>query len=170
MFVHVSSVILAWMRRLVLAPLLPFALTLFACGSGDPETPAERVPGDADPAAVAVIEEWSRTLRQGDVEGAAALFAVPSVAENGPAVVEIEDRDDARLFNASLPCGARLIRATGEGDFTVATFRLSERPGPGVCGAGSGGEARTAFVIEDGEIVEWRRVGIGGEQAPSDAA
>ena len=41
---------------------------------------------------------------------------------------------------------------------SVATFRLTERPGPGVCGQGTGETAQTAFVIEDGEIVEWRRV------------
>jgi len=157
------------MRRLALL-YLPLALTLLGCGGGDAQAPTVSVPGNADPADVAVIEEWSRTLQEGDVDGAAELFALPSVAENGPAVVEIEDRNDARLFNASLPCGARLVRATSEGDFTVATFRLTERPGPGVCGAGSGGEAKTAFVIEDDEIVEWRRVGVGGERAPDGVA
>ena len=157
------------MRRLVLSYLL-VALSLLGCGGGDATEPRTTVPGDSDAADVAVIEGWSRTLREGNVEEAAEFFALQSVAENGPAVVEIDDRADARLFNASLPCGARLIRATREGDFTVATFRLSERPGPGVCGAGSGDEARTAFVIEDDEIVEWRRVGVGGEQAPRDVA
>jgi len=153
-------------RRFAL-PLLPLALALLACGSEEPsEVPETQTPGGANPADVAVIEEWSRALSRGDVEGAAELFALPSVAENGPGLVEIEDLDDARLFNASLPCGARLVRARSEGDFTVATFRLSERPGTGVCGPGSGGEATTAFVIEDEEIVEWRRVGVGGEQAP----
>ena len=155
------------MRRLVVL-YLPLVLSLLACGSEDPPSPATQVPGNAAPADVAVIDEWSRALAAGDVDAAAAFFALPSVAENGPIVVEIEDRDDARAFNASLPCGARLVKARSEGDFTVATFRLFERPGAGVCGAGSGDQARTAFVIEDERIVEWRRVGIGGEQAPGD--
>ena len=157
------------MRRLALL-YLPVAFALLGCGGGDAQAPTVEIPGNADPADVAVIEEWSSTLREGDVDGAAELFALPSVAENGPAVVEIEDRNDARLFNASLPCGAQLVRATSEGDFTVATFRLTERPGPGVCGAGNGDEVKTAFVIEDDEIVEWRRVGVGGERAPNRVA
>jgi len=160
------------MRQRFVLPLLPIALSILGCGGGNAQPPDTPVPGNANSADVAVIEEWSRTLSEGDVEGAAELFALPSVAENGPAAIEIEDLDDARLFNASLPCGAHLVSARSEGDFTIATFQLSERPGPGVCGPGSGGEARTAFVIEDEEIVEWRRVGGGGggEQAPSDVA
>ena len=140
------------------------ALALGACERDEPdlsgpaieESPAE-VPGGADPAATAVIEEWSATLSSGDVAAAARLFALPSVAQNG-ALIEIRDAADARLFNSSLPCGARLVEATEDGDFVVATFELSERPGPGSCGSGSGGTARTAFKIEDGRIVEWRRV------------
>lgn len=154
------------MRRVSLL-LLPLALSLAACdlGNDDPAEPA--VPGGADPAEVELIEAWADTLRRGDVAGAAEFFAVPSVAENGPTLFEIGDRADARLFNASLPCGAVLVHARAEGALTIATFRLTERPGPGVCGAGTGGEASTAFVIEDGEIVEWRRVSEGGQAAPS---
>ena len=117
---------------------------LAGCGGDDqPDaaesgSPAREIAGDADPAAVEVIDEWSTTLRQGDLEAAAGFFAIPSVAENGPTLIPIEDRGDARVFNASLPCGARLIRAEEEGEFTVATFRLTERPGPGTCGSGTG--------------------------------
>ena len=106
-----------------------------------------------------MIDEWAKALASGDVDAAAAFFAIPSVAENGPILVEISDVGDARLFNASLPCGAELIEAITEGDSTVATFRLTERPGPGTCGEGTGGTAQTAFGIEDGKITQWRRVG-----------
>jgi hypothetical protein len=155
------------------------ALATAGCGEKqEPEigdlttTPTETrtIPGNADAADARVIDEWARTLRRGDVDGAAGYFAIPSVAENGPQLLRISDRGDALVFNASLPCGARLIRAEAEGDFTVATFRLTERPGPGTCGEGAGHSARTAFVIEDGKIKEWRRVAIGGEQAPSSSA
>ena len=54
-----------------------------------------------------------------------------------------------------------------DGRFVLATFRLTERPGPGECGSGVGHTAQTDFVIEDGLIVEWRRVGLGEDQAPS---
>ncbi|MGH2987799.1 MAG: nuclear transport factor 2 family protein [Solirubrobacterales bacterium] len=155
------------MPRLLLGCLL-CVLALGACGGGDGSEDDGQVPGGADPAEAQVIDDWARTLSEGDVDGAARYFAIPSVAENGPTLIRIRDLDDARLFNATLPCGAELVRAESEGDFVVATFRLTERPGPGTCGDGAGGAAQTAFVIEDGRIAEWRRVGIGGdEQAPS---
>ncbi len=118
-------------------------------------TPASDIPGGADPADVEVIESWVTTLARGDIEGAASFFALPSVAENGPLLLHIETTEDARRFNASLPCGAELIRAVPKGDLTTATFRLKERPG-GQCDA-PGARAKTTFLIEDGEIVEWRR-------------
>jgi hypothetical protein len=153
--------------------LLLSLIALSACGGGDDDgdsngsepPPAEQteIPGDADPADIAVIKQWSDTLRAGDVDGAAEFFALPSVAENGP-LLRIRSRDDARLFNASLPCGAILLRAETQGAFTTATFELTERPGPGPCGSGTGERAQTSFVIEDGKITQWRRVGIGGPE------
>ena len=153
--------------------LIVAALQLAACGGGDDTT--SEVPGGADPAAVAVIEDWADTLREGDVDGAAEFFAIPSLAVNGLAL-EIDDVADARRFNASLPCGAILEEAVEEDGLTVATFELTERPGPGTCGSGTGAEAKTAFRIEDGKITEWRRVvGEAGDEgdarpAPSSSA
>jgi hypothetical protein len=150
------------MTRL-LAALTAACILLAACGGDDEQAP--EIPGDADPADVRVIEEWVSTLAAGDAEGAAELFALPSVAENG-ILLQIEDFQDAVRFNASLPCGAELIEAETQGEFTTATFRLTERPGPGTCGDGVGGTAQTAFVIEDDLIVEWRRVGLPAQEAP----
>ena len=164
-------------RASISALALLCLLALAGCGgdddSGSPpasEEAEQEVTGDADPADVEVIEAWSDALREGDIDTAASYFALPSIAENG-ALLRIRDRDDARLFNLSLPCGATLVDAETEGDFTTATFELSERPGPGSCGQGSGGTAETAFVISDGEITEWRRVAVAGaEPAPGEAA
>jgi hypothetical protein len=130
------------------------------CGADGEESEEQppQVPGGADPAAVEVIEEWSTALRGGDVEGAAGVFALPSEAQNGPLGIEIEERADAVRFNESLPCGAELERAIDHAGVVIATFRLTERPGPGRCGTGTGELARTAFRIADGEIVEWLRV------------
>ena len=136
------------------------------CGGGSDSTSTGEIPGGADPAEVQVIDDWASTLSEGDVAGAAAYFAIPSVAENGPALIHVRDSGDARLFNASLPCGATLVEADPEGEFIVATFRLTERPGPGTCGAGTGDTAKTAFVVEDGKIKEWRRVFDGGSVPP----
>ena len=60
-------------------------------------------------------------------------------------------------FNRALPCGAELIGARTARGLTRATFRLSDRPGGG-CGDGAGERASNLFAIEDGEIVEWRRI------------
>ena len=149
-------------------------ITLAGCGGGGgSESGGEpKVAGDADPGDVRVIDAWVTALRRGDVDAAARYFAIPSVAENGSLLIHIRNLDDARRFNESLPCGARLVRAETQGQFTTATFRLTERPGPGICGPGTGGAAKTSFVIRHGRIVEWRRVGAGGggQRAPSQSA
>ncbi|MGH2957349.1 MAG: hypothetical protein ACRDL6_10180 [Solirubrobacterales bacterium] len=131
---------------------------LLSAGCGGEEPDSSEVPGGADPEAVEVIDRWSDELRGGDVEGAAAYWEVPSVAQNGTPPLELVSRDDVVAFNESLPCGAELIRAESEEERTVATFELTERPGPGECGPGTGETAKTAFVIEDEKIVEWLRV------------
>jgi len=169
-------------RRLALSPLCValIALPIIGCGGGSNggpastgnQGPAAKIAGDADPGDVRVIDAWVTALRRGDVDAAARYFAIPSVAENGPLLLHIKSLDDARRFNESLPCGARLVRAETQGQFTTATFRLTERPGPGICGPGAGNAAKTSFVIRDAKIVEWRRVGAdgGGQRAPSQSA
>jgi hypothetical protein len=168
----------AYRRQIIMATVVGailiglYLLSSPVTDSGDDATTA--VPGDADPAAVEVIEGWANTLREGDIDGAAEFFAIPSVAVNGLAL-RINDVEDARRFNASLPCGAILEEAVEQDGFTVATFELTERPGPGTCGSGTGATANTAFKIEDGKIVEWRRVVGGdgegeGQPAPSSSA
>ena len=150
------------------------AVALVGCGGGGSGSggSAQGIAGDADPADVHVIDGWVTALRHGQVGAAADYFAIPSVAENGPVLLHIRSLRDARRFNQSLPCGARLVRAETAGQFTTATFRLTERPGPGACGAGTGVTAKTSFVIRDGKIAQWRRVGAGagGRPAPSQSA
>jgi hypothetical protein len=131
------------------------ATGLLACGGGADGSSAPSVP--AGHQAVAVIEGWVEALSEGDVGGAAGYFALPSVAENGTAPLALRSRADVVAFNRSLPCGARLVRASPLGRFIAATFRLTDRPG-GDCGSGSGLLARTAFVVRNGKIVQWRRL------------
>ena len=156
-------------RALLLAALVLGAIAVGGCGGGGDTSStaaggavAPDVPGGGDAADVRVIDAWAQALSRGDIRAAAAFFATPSTTENG-IPFEIRDSADARRFNESLPCGARLVRAQTQGGFTTATFRLIERPGPGVCGAGTGSRAATAFVIEDGKITDWRRVPTPGE-------
>jgi limonene-1,2-epoxide hydrolase len=179
MFAYMSRNVKSCEHQAVAMLALLVIAALLAAGCGEDEEPtggnaettaSEDIPGDADPEAKRVIGAWVDALRGGDVEEAASYFAIPSVAENGPILVRIRTEDDAIAFNESLPCGAELIHAEGEGDFTTATFRLTERPGPGRCGSGTGETASTAFVIRDGKIVEWRRVGLQIPGAPGQSA
>jgi hypothetical protein len=83
--------------------------------------PPAKATGTPDPAAIAVIRGWANALRSGNVDGAAAYFAIPSEFANGPApngqvpVLEIKSRKAARLLNQSLPCGARYLSARQRG-------------------------------------------------------
>lgn len=114
-----------------------------------------------------MIDGWVTTLREGDIEEAASYFAIPSVAQNGTPPLRLDTRDEVIAFNIALPCGARLTRAEPARRFIIATFRLTERPG-GNCGQGVGGTARTAFLIRDDKIAQWRRLpDRAGDAAPS---
>lgn len=141
------------------AVLLLAVGVLVAPGCGDEgDGGSDSISGGADPEAVEVIEGWADELRGGNVEAAAEFWALPSIAQNGTPPIELTSRRDVIAFNKALPCGAVLSRAETEEEFVVATFELTERPGAGRCGPGTGETARTAFLISDGKIVEWRRI------------
>jgi hypothetical protein len=160
------------MARRRLAPTLVLAVALGAAGCGGssggdrPAKPHPRAGSSSGHAAraadVRVIRGWVDTLRAGKVSAAAAYFAVPAVVRNGTAPVRLRTRAEVRLFNRSLPCGAKVERTVAAGRYVAAVFRLTERPG-GHCGRGTGDEAATAFVIRAGKIVEWRRVPLPSE-------
>jgi hypothetical protein len=137
-------------------------------GSDEPATPErtaepESTPGaesaPPDPADVRIVRAWADTLRHGRVRAAARYFAIPSLVSNGTPPIKLETRAEAEFFNETLPCGARLIDTEpAPHGFFIATFRLTERPGPGECGSGTGETARTAFRIRDAHITDWLRV------------
>ena len=106
-----------------------------------------------------VIRAWADTLRHGQIRAASRFFALPTIIANGGGPLELKTRAAVRFFNATLPCGAVLIGTEhGAHGLVIATFRLTERPGEGVCGTGVGHTARTAFRIRHGRIREWLRV------------
>ena len=146
----------------VLAVLGMAALT--GCGSSDKGKGSTTIVGGADPATVQVIKNWADELRAGDVTAASERFALPTVVQNGTPSLRLTTRAEVEAFNRSLPCGARLTAAVSTGRFTVGTFVLTERPGPGECGDGVGESAKTAFVVRDGLITQWRRVVDTGPQ------
>jgi len=141
------------------------AIGVAGCGSDSKDQAA--VPGGADADVVMVIQQWANELRAGDVDAASDRFAIPSIVQNGTPPLRLTDRNEVKEFNESLPCGAKLTDAVPAGRFTIATFELTERPGPGECGSGVGETAKTAFVIHDGRIAEWRRVVDQNEGAPA---
>ncbi|HYH61111.1 MAG TPA: hypothetical protein VD766_04535 [Solirubrobacterales bacterium] len=153
-------------RRLITLLLIAAVISLSSCG-GDDGSPSTSEP-EASTDDIEVIEAWAEAISESDMEAAAEYFAIPSVAENG-ITVDIETRDDAVLFNESLPCGAELESTEEEGEFITVTFRLKQRPGVPSC-PGDGGTAETSFVIEDGAIVEWRRVALPGPGAEGQPA
>jgi hypothetical protein len=166
-----------------LAPALCAAAVLAGCGGGGDENrlsgpspreaPAERraaPPGDEAPqrgeaaregqvtaGEEAVIRGWADALRGGDVEAAVRFWAVPATASNGGPPYRLETVRAVRFFNEALPCGAALVSTERVGGYVLATFRLTERPGEGECGSGTGNHARTTFRIRDGRIAEWLR-------------
>src|SRR4051812_1013717 len=159
-------------------PLLAFAAAVVAgCGGDHPQKarvvdaappPAPKVrAAPARPREVAVIRGWADTLRAGRVVAAARFFRLPAVVENGAGEIPLGSFADARAFNESLPCGAVLLDAKRvAGGYTLAVFRLTERPGPGQCGPGTGQRAATAFRFTQGRISEGRRGGVPGVEGP----
>jgi len=105
-----------------------------------------------------VIRAWTDALRGGDVAAASAQWAVPARVQNATPLIELSSRAAVRLFQASLPCGARVTDSAGAPrGFTIVTVRLTRRRG-GNCGSGTGNSARTAILVRGGKIVEWYRL------------
>jgi hypothetical protein len=133
-----------------------------------PLPPAHGPSARVEPDAEAVVRRWADTLRRGDVEGAARLFALPAVVANGTRPVTLDSRAQLRVFNRSLPCGAVLVGTSPAAHgFLVATFRLTERPGHSSCGSGTGNTARTAVHVKDGLIAYWLRLDTEPVPAPA---
>jgi hypothetical protein len=124
------------------------------------EGSAKPPPKKVTPGEVKVIRGWANALRAGRVKQAADFFAVPSTVFDGTNPTRpLPNLNAVRQFNRGLPCGAQLVDAVrGRGWFVIATFRLTERTGPGAqpCD-GEGNLALTAFLIEKRHIVQWLR-------------
>jgi hypothetical protein len=152
--------------RTIIVLLTSGVVALSGCGSSGKDSDTT-IPGGANPDTVGVIKRWADELRAGDVSAASERFAIPSVVQNGTPALRLTDRGEVEAFNRSLPCGAKLTEAISSGKFTIATFELTERPGLGECGNGVGETAKTAFVIRNGLITQWRRVVDIDQSAPA---
>lgn len=153
-------IVVTMATRAICGFLLICAALASGCGSSDKQakttatTPAKPAAGSAEK----VIRGWADAHRRGDMKAAARYFAVPSTISNGGAPVKLLTQADIVFFNTTLPCGAKILStaAVAHG-FTLTTFELTERPGAGKCGSGTGGTARVAFRVRMGKITDWRR-------------
>jgi hypothetical protein len=168
-------------RRRSLA-CLGAALVVAGCGGGSNQKDAKSTPRQtkspasgqtqttpkkpnlhpASPQKVAIVRHWVDELRAGHVNKASTYFSVPVLVANASTPITLRTTHDVRLFNKSLPCGARVVRAVANGGpYTIVTFKLTERVGSPVgCGSGLGHLAATAFAFRHGKISQWIRVTV----------
>jgi hypothetical protein len=131
------------MRRLAAA----LALSLAAAGCGGEERRPAPEPPDRE-----VIRGWLAALNVGDYVAAGSYFADNALVDQGEPF-RIRSREDAELFNRSLPCRGELGDTKDEGRTTLAVFRLRTGPG-GRCS----GSVRVRFTIERGKFEVFRQL------------
>jgi hypothetical protein len=177
--------------------LLALAVTLAACGGTGPDrfdlktpgahtgigpivtlapptpapsaTPAPKV-RKVTPEERRIIRAWSEQLRHGHVAAASRYFAVPSFFKNVSSSGKLTTRAQVKGFNATLPCGAKLLRIRrGDAHLVIGTFRLTERPG-GACGTGAGSLAAVGFLVKSHHIARWERQADPAEPAATPTA
>ncbi len=129
-----------------IAAIVLAALALTACGGHKSASPES------------VARSWSADLDRNDNEAAAWLFADGArVIQNGELV--LDDHAAAVQWNASLPCGGRIVSVTPRGKTDVlVVFRLAGRPGHRCDGPGV--DAAALFRVRDGRIVLWHQTTV----------
>ncbi len=155
--------------------------------TASPKEPAEevtlpdgsmlRTTGKADKRTRAVIRKWAAALRRGDFARAGSTWADGVKVANGSALTLTLSGKSLRTgYQRTLPCGAvpTRYRALSK-DFTLVTFRLTERKGAGAnCGSGVGNDAWVAIRVRKSHIRDWLRVNeptvVGGGQTPTTPA
>ena len=105
-----------------------------------------------------VVHAWSKALDADDNERAAALFAPGAAVVQGGRLVYLKTHRQAFVWNARLPCAARIVSLRSKGSAVTATFRLRDRKSRR-CGDPPGAEAIALFVVEHGKIVLWDQIG-----------
>jgi hypothetical protein len=102
-----------------------------------------------------VIVAWAREVRRGHARRAAAFFELPAIVAQSQ-IREISSKAEMEVFNATLPCGARLLEVQHDGRYVVGTFQLVTRRGF-VCIA-DGQMVRVGFVFHGRRFSEWWEV------------
>ncbi len=107
-----------------------------------------------------VIADWAAAVRRGDADEAADFFDLPAIVyQPGGMALQVNTPQIAAAFNASLPCGAKLLATNPEGRYVVATFVLVKRD---TACPEKGSLARVGFVFGDERhprrFTEWWQV------------
>jgi hypothetical protein len=110
-----------------------------------------------------VIADWAAAVRRRDTVAAAGFFDLPAIVfQPGPGreALQLNTPAVAEAFNATLPCGAKLLGTNPDGRYVVATFVLV-KTGETPC-TGEGDLARVGFVFGDPRhprrFTEWWQV------------
>jgi hypothetical protein len=112
-----------------------------------------------------LIRDWLQALERQDYGHAAYYFAPGAIIDQGRPF-RLRTPEQARNFNAGLPCRADLIRLKGSGAHVLATFRLRAGPG-GPCS----GPVKVRYTIRKGKFTEWRQLpNIRRERVPAQSA
>jgi hypothetical protein len=123
-----------------------------------PTTTPKPVGGPVTATEKRIIQNWADELRAGHVNAAASYFDVPVVVSNGEPPATLASKADVLQFNATLACGAKLVKTRRDVDhYVIGTFELTNRPG-GNCGTGTGELAEVAFIIAHDRINQWLRL------------
>jgi putative membrane protein len=138
------------LERTLPVALIALAL-LVGCNSDEPEPAPQPREGLRSPEGL-MIRDWLMAVQHGDFGRAATFFAPGAIIDQGRPY-RLRDTAEARLFNATLPCHAHLIRIEDEGAKVLATFRLTPGPG-GPCH----GRVQVRYTIVNGRFKEWRQL------------
>lgn len=134
------------------ALVILIALALAGCGGHTSATPTQ------------VARSWSAALDRNDNEAAGLLFADGAeIVQDG--ALTLRTHADAVRWNASLPCGGRIITLELRSKTQVlVVFVLTERPHH-ACDA-PGGKAAAVFQVRNGKIVLWHQTDVPPQLAP----
>jgi hypothetical protein len=91
-----------------------------------------------------------------DNSAAARLFAENARVIQGTDVRRLHTFNEARNWNAGLPCSGRILALETRGEIVRATFLLGNRRQTRCDGPGE--RAQAIFRIEGGKIVLWHQV------------
>ena len=105
-----------------------------------------------------VARSWSAALDRSDYEAAALLFANDArIVQNGELM--FSSHADAVAWNASLPCGGKIVSVSRRNATDVlVVFSLEGRP-QHACDA-PGQRAAALFRVRSGKIVLWHQTDV----------